>query len=237
MTECGFGFGEWEYPVDDRHDFVLLHESGHAREIRGRTHRGAEDVDLAEESLAQIESLRIAGGGAEENDATAWLREFDERGEAIAAGAVDDDVEKPPGGSLQSFRPIRGSVVGSASRTERLGACDFFGRTRGHPDFGTGGTSTEQREERCAAAGAGDEDFFAGLELGAGEQCAPGREAGQRYRGRLLPRKVRRFGCEIRFRNEDSFRKGPGVGHAEDPEIAMRSARVVAPVERRVNDH
>src|SRR5258708_14133534 len=129
VAQRGLGLVKWKHPVHHRHDLVGLDEAGHAGEIRRRAHGRAEDVDLPEETLAQVEPRRIAGRGAEKDDAAAGPRKLDEAGKAGATGAVDDDIEESARLLLPRAAPVAIAVVDATRGAKGFGASEFFRRT------------------------------------------------------------------------------------------------------------
>src|SRR3954469_20616886 len=78
--------------IDHGAELALLDEAEDAEEIALRPHRRSEDLDLAEEHVAEIDLGREAGRRAARHDAPAPRSGDDALREDLAADVLDDHV-------------------------------------------------------------------------------------------------------------------------------------------------
>ena len=115
----------------------------------------AEQADLPEKTFAQIQTLGIAGRGAEKRQPSTGPHELDEPRVMLAARTVDDDIEEAAGVFLELGDPVGVAVVDAALRPHGLGAGDLFRRPRRHPHLRARGDCELERKECAAAANPG----------------------------------------------------------------------------------
>src|SRR5690242_6780590 len=86
------GAPQGEHAVDDGAEGAALDEPEDLEQIALPAHRGSEDLDLAEEDVAEIDLRGEADRRAARDDASAPRGGEDALGEDVAADVLDDDV-------------------------------------------------------------------------------------------------------------------------------------------------
>src|SRR5688572_23945654 len=117
--------------IHDRLEPARRDVAQHGEQVRLAAHRRAEDLDLAEEDVAQIDRGLETGRRAARDDAPAVAHRLDARGEHLAADVLDHGVDAALAGlGAAHGGEVGGGVVDADIGTKRLRALELGGAAR-----------------------------------------------------------------------------------------------------------
>ncbi len=217
------GVGEGEDFVEDGMDEFAGDEFEDRKKFGFAAHVGAENGEMAAEEEAQIDFCIVAGGGSAGDQAAVHGEGRDALRPSGFADVFEDDVDAALAREALHFGvdlllAVDDDFVGA----EGAKFFDFFfaadggddARAENFGDLDSGGTD--------AAASAEDEDFFAGLKFGAGDEHVPGGEENERNGGGFFEGKAGRNGHGVARRRADVFGVASGDEIAEERVLAAK---------------
>jgi hypothetical protein len=213
----GAGFGEGENFIEDGMEEFAGDEVEDGEKFGFAAHVRTENGEMAAEEEAQIDFGVEAGGGATGDQASV----DGERGDALRPGGFADVFEDHVDAALARDALHFGVDLLAGVDDDFVGAegASFFGffvaadggddaRAENFGDLDCGGAD--------AAASAEDEDVFAGLKFGAGDEHVPGGEENERNGGGLFERKAGGHGDSVARGRADVFGVASGDEIAEE---------------------
>jgi hypothetical protein len=202
----GGGFGEGKNFVEDGMEFFASDEVEDGEKFGFAAHVRAENGKMAAEKEAQIDFGVEAGGGAAGDEASI----DGERGNALRPGSFanvfEDDVDAALVGDAFDFGvDLLAGVDDHFISAEGAGFFDFFVAANGGDDARAENFRDLNSGGADAAASSENQNVFARLKFGAGDEHVPRGDEHQRNRSSFFKRKAGRNWRRVASRRANVF--------------------------------